>query len=328
VRAVRSLLHPDDLASLVADEYEVAAPVTVALLRLGFNDTYVVTDGGGGRWALRVYLNDKYWIRSDSDLRCELELLEHLALAGRPVVRPVRCCSGDLLGRLTAPEGARCFALFGFVPGRSADDRTLDLNTRHALGAEIARLHVAMDGFRSDRGRYHLDADLLVGMALTELRAIGAEQSAAYGEYERLALLVKDYLAGLDQDGPAYGLIHADIHPGNVLLAPTGEFTLIDFDHCGFGWRAYDLTNFYVGPGASDDARKEWAALLDGYESVRPFAPAERDAIPVLTACRGLWDAGDWLRAASWNGFDGDAGTLCQQALDRIRKPLAAMNWT
>ena len=99
VRAVRSLLHPDDLARLVAEEYAVATPVTVALLRLGFNDTYVVTDAAGERLALRVYLREKYWIRSDADLLCELELLEHLADAGRAVVPGCGAARDDLLGR-------------------------------------------------------------------------------------------------------------------------------------------------------------------------------------------------------------------------------------
>jgi Ser/Thr protein kinase RdoA (MazF antagonist) len=329
VRAVRSLLHPDDLASLVAEEYDVAAPVTVALLRFGFNDTYTVTDAGGTRWVLRVYARGKYWIRSEADLRCELELLEHLADAGRAVVRPLRRGSGDgdLLGRLTAPEGPRCFALFAFAPGRPADDETLDLTRRHAVGAEVARLHVAMDGFGSDNSRYHLDGDLFVDMALAEARALGAEETTAYRELEPLAMRVKDYLTQLDKGGPAYGLIHADIHPGNVMLASNSELALIDFDHCGFGWRAYELTNFYARPDASEQARAQWSAILAGYESVRALTPSERDALPVLTACRELWELGDWLRAANWNGLDEDAAALCQRTLDRIRRPLAAMKW-
>jgi Ser/Thr protein kinase RdoA (MazF antagonist) len=52
------------------------------------------------------------WIRSDSDLRFELGLLEHLAAAGLGVIRPYERIVGDRLGRLMAPEGERCFALF------------------------------------------------------------------------------------------------------------------------------------------------------------------------------------------------------------------------
>ena len=289
VRAVRSLLHPDDLARRVAQEYAVATPVTVALLRLGFNDTYVVTDAAGERLALRVYLREKYWIRSESDLLCELELLEHLADTGRAVARPRRRCGGELLGQVTAPEGARSYALFSFAPGRPADQKPIAPEMRHALGAEIARLHGAMDEFRSEHSRYHLDADLLVGMALSGLQALGVDKTnpSDYAELEALTLRVRDYLSALDLEPAAYGLIHADIHLGNVLVGATGEFVFIDFDHSGFGWRVYDLTNFYEGPDRRDETQQKWTTLLAGYESVRPLTSSERDAIPVLAACRG-----------------------------------------
>lgn len=102
MRVTHSLLHAEDLAQLVEREYAIAAPVRVSLLNRGFNDTYLVTDVEGGRRALRVYNREKYWIRSESDLRFELDLLEHLAAAGLGVIRPYRRTLGDRLGRLVA----------------------------------------------------------------------------------------------------------------------------------------------------------------------------------------------------------------------------------
>ena len=75
-------------------EYVIAAPVKVSLLNRGFNDTYLVTDVEGGRRVLRVYNREKYWIRSESDLRFELDLLEHLAAAGLGVIRPYQRTPG------------------------------------------------------------------------------------------------------------------------------------------------------------------------------------------------------------------------------------------
>ena len=75
MRVTHSLLHTDDLARLVEREYAVAAPVTVCLLNRGFNDSYLVTDVEGGRRVLRVYNRDKYWIRSESDLHVELDVV-------------------------------------------------------------------------------------------------------------------------------------------------------------------------------------------------------------------------------------------------------------
>ncbi|MEO3927666.1 phosphotransferase [Micromonosporaceae bacterium B7E4] len=103
---MRVTLHAEDLAQLVEREYAIAAPVKVSLLNRGFNDTYLVTDVEGSRRVLRVYNREKYWIRSESDLRFELDLLEHLAAAGLGVIRPYQRTLGGRLGRLMAPEGA------------------------------------------------------------------------------------------------------------------------------------------------------------------------------------------------------------------------------
>jgi Ser/Thr protein kinase RdoA (MazF antagonist) len=158
-RTVRSLLHPDDLARIVEREYEVEAPVTARLLRCGFNDSYRITDRNGGTRVLRVYAHDKHWIRSESDLLFELELLDALAAAGRRVSYPYRrrTPGNALLGHVDAPEGARCFALFTFATGAPANDRPLSGDQLTTFGAEIARIHSAMDTFGSNHSRYRLD---------------------------------------------------------------------------------------------------------------------------------------------------------------------------
>ena len=41
-----------------------------------------------------------------------------------------------------------------------------------------------------------------------------------------------------------YGLIHADLHVGNILYHPDDGFCILDFDQCALGWRAYDVATF------------------------------------------------------------------------------------
>lgn len=300
-RVIRSLLHPDDLARLVEREYDVAAPVTARLLGSGFNDSYRVTDRDGDVRVLRVYARDKHWVRSESDLLFELELLEHLAAAGRRVSHPYprRTTGNAVLGHLTAPEGERCFALFSFAAGASADERPLDRDGLAALGAEIARIHAATDTFRSRHGRYRLDAEVLVDRPLGAIEGHATpDQRDQLATLRRLAGRLTEHLSGLGSDPPEYGVIHGDVHPGNLAVTAAGEFVLLDFDLCGYGWRAYDLAELFRGPGAPAEERASWAAVLAGYESVRRLSGAERAALPVLAACRGIWDVGDMLRDA------------------------------
>ncbi|MBQ1049679.1 phosphotransferase [Micromonospora sp. C51] len=304
MRVTHTLLHGEDLARLVQREYVVAPPVTVSLLKRGFNDTYLVTDVEGGRRVLRVYNRGKYWIRSESDLHFELDLLDHLATAGLGVIRPYQRIVGGRLGQLTAPEGERCFALFTHAPGKPLHEGALTAEQWREFGSGIARMHLEMDRFLTHHDRYHLDERILVerplaslapyagsGRAAADLAEIGKLGERLTGEIRRLRAI----------DG-AYGIIHADLHRGNTHIDGDGRFVTFDFDHCGFGLRAYDLVALYRGPDSPEEDRHRWAAVLAGYQQVRPLSRSEVVSFPVLAACRALWDIGDWLGAADRTG--------------------------
>ena len=98
-----------------------------------------------------------------------------------------------------------------------------------------------------------------------------------------LLLATRDTLhAALTRYGkPArtFSLIHADLHPRNVLIDGT-HAAVIDFDDAGFGWHQYDLAVALV----SYQHHPAFAAFRDaciaGYRSVRALA----DAGPRLAA--------------------------------------------
>ncbi|GIH07900.1 homoserine kinase [Rhizocola hellebori] len=304
MRVTHSLLHTDDLARLVAREYAIAAPVKVSLLNRGFNDTYLVTDAEGERRVLRVYNRDKYWIRSESDLRFELDLLEHLAASGLGVIRPYQRTVGDRLGRLTAPEGERYFALFTYAPGKPSYDGTTTAGQWREYGAGIARMHLEMDAFQTGYDRYHLDEGILVERPLAGLAPYAKSDRAAadLAELGEIGKRLTGEIHRLRAIHGAYGIIHADLHRGNIHLSDDGRFVTFDFDHCGFGLRAYDLVTFHRGPDSPEEDRERWTAVLAGYQQIRPLSQAETEALPALAACRAMWDIGDWLGAADRTG--------------------------
>src|SRR5688572_12887472 len=226
MRTTHSLLHTDDLAQLVEREYAIAAPVKVSLLNRGFNDTYLVTDLDGGRRVLRVYNREKYWIRSESDLRFELDLLEHLATAGLGVIRAYQRIVGDRLGRLTAPEGERCFALFTYAPGKPSYEATVTAEQWREFGSGIARMHMEMDAFKTSHDRYHLDESILVQRPLAGLARYAESDRAAadLAELGKFGERLTDEIRRLRAMPGAYGIIHADLHRGNTNVGDDGQF--------------------------------------------------------------------------------------------------------
>jgi Ser/Thr protein kinase RdoA (MazF antagonist) len=87
-------------------------------------------------------------------------------------------------------------------------------------------------------------------------------------------------------------MIHADLHPGNVLVRPDAGLSVIDFDDAAFGWYAYDLAvalSRYEGGAALDTFE---AALLRGYRARRAFD--EEAQLPLFRLVRRLAVIG-WL---------------------------------
>ena len=286
------------------------------LLRRGFNDHYAVTDGNGARYMLRVYLHHKYWIRSEGDFRFELELLNHLQADGVGVSCALARRCGDFLGALEAPEGRRCYALFTWAPGQPAGEYTLEQS--RLLGGYLARLHRSADRFQSPFGRYNLDTHFVIERPLEQMRPyFETDRPEDWAFITHLAARVRGRMAALPTVEGAWGYIHGDAHGGNAHFTAENLITMFDFDHGGFGWRAYDLAPFVWG--ASEESR---AAFLEGYRSVRPLSDAEMDALPALVKARAIWDEGDMLSFM----FMWGEGLASEARLGRIVKNLRELD--
>ena len=89
-----------------------------------------------------------------------------------------------------------------------------------------------------------------------------------------------------------YGLVHYDFEPDNVFFhAPTGQFSVIDFDDMIRCWYGLDVVRALDGlsdVGGDTDTPCEpldgdpAALFLRGYRSVRPFSQAEEAALPLM----------------------------------------------
>ena len=302
------LLDAVHILPILAAEYDLPAPIDCALIRRGFNDHYKVGTGAE-TYIFRCYFQDKYYIESASDFCFELGLLDFLHTNGVLLSHPIRRNNGELLGEIETPGGLRHYALFTFAEGEIG--KKLDAGQARFLGQAAARLHQTADHFETPHSRYHLNLRYLLDEPMQLIQTFLQEQG-----HEGVEAFLPDIrelraqIEALTTNSPAYGVIHGDMHGGNYAVTDEGAITFFDFDHGGYGWRAYDLAT--CKGRLSEEA---WSACLEGYQEIRPLSLAEIESIPVFQKLRPIWDKGDMLAMrAAW----GDSEKLSAEFARRI----------
>lgn len=216
---------------------------------------------GGRRLILRITTASH---RTLDQIKVELRWLEQLRIAGIAVCTAIH--SPDHVATLI--DNTQCYYGVLFERGRG---RTLDVAYWTAtwfqrLGATLSAIHACSRKLPRDwltqrptwREDNAYDVDFL-------------RQSGHTAIAERLL----GVLAEVDQfsvERDTYGLIHGDLHPGNVIM--TGRsLTLIDFDDCRGSWYLSDLStalHSWVKKSAASQLERGYAGqvfkwLLAGY---------------------------------------------------------------
>ncbi len=246
-------------------------------------------DGQGARFILTMY---EKRIEID-DLPFFLSLLDHLAAQGCPVPRTIH----DRQGQLYRMLDGKAVALIEYLPGVSVTEPTA--GQARALGEALARLHLATADYPQSRAN---------GLGLTEWRTLLNQcGDAGLASIDpALGKLVARELPLVDQQWPRElprSVIHADLFPDNVLMLGNTVSGLIDFYFACTDITAYDVAVTHAAWCFGGDGRRFYpdlsAALLAGYEAVRPLSPAERAALPLLARGAALrfiaTRAYDWL---------------------------------
>jgi homoserine kinase type II len=296
--AVYTQIGAEEMAALIA-EFDVGTLTSAKGIAEGVsNSNWLIdttgADGRGARFILTMY---EFRIEIE-DLPFFLSLLDHLAGKHCPVPRTIHDRAGKLYRLRPDPvRGLRALALIEYLPGVSVSEPTPA--QARAVGAALAQMHHAAADFPTARSN---------GMGLVEWQrladACGEEGLRAIDP--TLAELVARELPLLasawPQDLPR-SIIHADLFPDNVLMLGDRVTGLIDFYFACTDLTAYDLAVTHAAWVFDNDGNhfrpQLSAALIEGYEAVRPLSPAERAALPML-ACGAamrftLSRAWDWL---------------------------------
>jgi Ser/Thr protein kinase RdoA (MazF antagonist) len=278
------------------------APAELRFVHLGENVTFRATDArDGSPLVLRLH---RPWYHDIEALRSEHLWTRALVQAGIAAPEPLLTQAGENFAQVEiAATGERRWAglarwvegeLLGDVVERETESAA---NARHFahLGRIMAAMHdqasgwAVPDGFR----RHRLDADGLMGAApfwgpfWDHPAFSSAERDMLLATRDRLHAALTRY----GQPARTFSLIHADLHPRNVLINGA-HAAVIDFDDAGFGWHQYDLAVALVSYQDHADFATFRDACLAGYRSVRTISDTDLALLPMFLLIREMAQVG------------------------------------
>ncbi len=257
------------------------------LIKGTIRDTYRVT-AQNEIYILSIYRHRQ---RTTDEILAELDLLDYLAENGVLVPTAVSQRNGERIFALDAPEGIRYGVLFTYIPGQHLS-RQPDLDPAHRYGRAIAQLHVLVDALPTPLYRPRIDFESMVERPIEAFASVVTHRPDAVAYVREVAEILRPLISALQVDTPGYGLVHGDVIPSNAQVTPQGKVAVLDFDFCGYCWRAYDVAT-YLGEVRFWDASAAAAdTFLDGYREVRALQEWELRVLPAFTAARHIHSLG------------------------------------
>jgi len=261
----------------------------IRLINHSENQTFQIDTPAQGSYTLRVHrVGYQSPASIDSELAWLMALRRDTALA---IPQPVPGTDGQLLQTFATTQGERLAVLFRHIPGREpTPDSNLD-GLFVTLGGYAATMHNHVRRWQRPAGFQRqvwqaqtiLDADGAWG----DWRIAPGVNHANRPVLDQLEAVLWQRLADYGTDPDRYGLIHADMRLGN-LLVDGSKVSLIDFDDCGFCWFTYDFAaaiSFHETNAAIPAFRAAW---LRGYQAVRPLSGEDIAAMDSMVMLRRM----------------------------------------
>ena len=300
-------------------------PAEIKPLNHGENTTFRITDSQGEKHVVRIH---RPGYQTFETINSELVFLEALQdKTGLDVPKPRHTPNGDHIVKVSAKgvEGERYAVAFNWIDGKFVDERVTD---RHlSLTGELtAKLHNFTDNWKLPAGftRRNWHDEFHLTNAESRLHEF-VDPKPFLEAYKLMRKQIGSY--GTEDN---YGVIHADLHYGNVFFTP-GGIAAIDFDDLGFANYAYD----YAVTMTSFRRDKKFERLRDaygrGYEKHRQLPKDWHERVEVFMAARLIFMV-DWFFTRDDNprlrGYRDKALPIWEKSLERyvregtVREPV------
>jgi len=302
--AVYTTVSDEALAAFLAD-YDIGEPRALKGIAEGVENSNFYLETTTDRFILTLFEKRA----NPEDLPWFVALTEHLAAKGFPCATPIKARNGKALRTLEGKPALIVAFLTGISP------RTPNLAQCRAFGVALANMHLALEDFTAPRKN-----DLGPDGWRTLWKGRGDQANALKASLSDLidqdmALIARDWPTA---DSLPRGPIHADLFPDNTFFIGDTFTGAFDFYFACTDFLAYDLA-VCLNAWAFDKNGETYnlakgAALIAGYESIRPLSKAERAALPLLA--RGAAIRFFLTRLVDWYTTPADALVKPHNPLD------------
>ncbi len=267
--AVYTDIDETDLSAFLAG-YDIGTLTSYKGIAEGVENSNFLLHTTGGQFILTLYEK-----RVDpADLPYFLGLMDHLSRRGVVCPLPVPRRDGAMTGTLAGRPAAIVTFLEGTWPRRPNATQCRE------VGKALATMHVAGSGF----ARTRRNALSVAGWRTLWERSRDRADEVAPGLVQEVEADLASFEHAWPDDLPV-GICHADLFPDNVFFLGERLSGLIDFYFACNDILAYDLSvciNAWCFEKDHAFNLTKGAALLAGYQSVRPLSGAEAAALPLL----------------------------------------------
>ncbi len=279
------------------------APRALTMVNRTENVTYRVDDEADQAWVLRLH---RPGYHTEAELEAERVWLAALTRDGVAVPEPLAAVDGSAYVTVDVPADAaagvpahaRYVGLTRWIPGQvlaglidASGDQAEIAAWYHQVGAMLGRLHRLAAAWTPPPGftRHRFDADGMLGEQpfwgrFWENPALSPAQRQLL---DRARHRLRGQLDTRGRDPGRFSMIHADLHPGNVVV-DGDRIAVIDFDDAGFGHHLYDLAVALGRPGSEPLPAAVWEATLVGYRTEHHLSDKEAAEIPRFELLRSL----------------------------------------
>jgi len=248
------------------------------------------SSGGDSPYHSNRYLLRIHAMGDEQAIASELTWLTALNQeAGLPVPAPIKTIDGQILTKIVTPgiPQGRVVSMMCWLNGRNLKNGLKPQHLR-ALGRVVAQMHNFSADWQPPAGfsrpQWNWESQLGGSMFRHSFDDVIATIPAKF--LQSFMVISNDAQQTMNEFGnssDAYGLIHSDLYPENVLFK-AGKAYPIDFEDCGFGYWMWDISIALCKWAWTSEWECMRDAFRDGYAEFRTLPEAQWSKLDLFIA--------------------------------------------